>query len=398
MKKNVTGYGADNYNTNNGYVVIGLPCTISLADDNSDGVNLRTGTYDLYTWSSTADLEWINHGSSDNDGIPLALSRFHGFLYANQEGAELIFTGDIYGSGNNYQGNIFYTAPSEEHKFSDWNLIGNPFVCDAYLYGVSSTGLESTLSYYKMNDAGNGFEAVEGGTVIAPMQGIFCQAPSGSYYYYIYFTRTAPVAQSEGKLNMNLRSANKQLDNAILVFGGDQQLGKMTFRANSSKIFMPVEGKDYAITSVEGQVGEVPVSFVPEKNGTYTLSIDAENVEMGYLHLIDNMTDADIDLLATPSYSFNASTTDYESRFRLVFATGDSMDGDTFGFVNGAGNLSIYGIEGEATLQVMDVNGRVLSTETFSGSYEKSLNVAAGIYMLRLTNGDNVRVQKMIVK
>jgi hypothetical protein len=158
-----------------------------------------------------------------------------------------------------------------------------------------------------------------------------------------------------------------------------------------------MEGEDYAIVSAEG-MGEMPVNFRAEKSGSYTISAKGEEVNFTYLHLIDNMTGADVDLLSTPSYSFEASTTDYESRFRLLFATGSSEEGDNFGFINGAGNLSIYGIEGEATLQVMDVNGRVLSTETFSGSYEKSLNVAAGIYMLRLTNGDNVKVQKMVIR
>ena len=33
------------------------------------------------------------------------------------------------------------------------------------------------------------------------------------------------------------------------------------------------------------------------------------------------MTGNDIDLLSTPSYSFEARTTDYENRFKLVFAT-----------------------------------------------------------------------------
>ena len=37
---------------------------------------------------------------------------------------------------------------------------------------------------------------------------------------------------------------------------------------------------------------------------------------------------------------------DYANRFRLVFATGNSVDDDSFAFINGAGNLSIFGIEG----------------------------------------------------
>jgi len=209
------------------------------------------------------------------------------------------------------------------------------------------------------------------------------------------FSTTAPNKRSS--LSLNVSRANRMLDRTIVNFGGNTQLPKFQLRSTSTKVYIPVEGSDYAIVSAEG-MGEMPVNFRAEKSGSYTISAKGEEVNFTYLHLIDNMTGADVDLLATPSYSFDASTTDYESRFRLLFATGSSEEGDTFGFINGAGNLSIYGIEGEATLQVMDVNGRVLSTETFSGSYEKSLNVAAGIYMLRLTNGDNVKVQKMVIR
>ncbi len=172
----------------------------------------------------------------------------------------------------------------------------------------------------------------------------------------------------------------------------------MTFRENSSKVYMPVEGKDYAITTAEGHVGEMPVNFKAEKNGSYTLSFTNEDVDFSYLHLIDNLTGEDVNLLASPSYSFNASTTDYESRFKLVFATGTSTEGDSFSFVNASGNLCIFGIEGEATVQVIDILGHVISSETFSGSYERKINDAPGVYMVRLINGNDVKVQKVVVR
>ena len=53
---------------------------------------------------------------------------------------------------------------------------------------------------------------------------------------------------------------------------------------------------------------------------------------------------------------------------------------------------------GQATLQVIDVMGRVLSSETLNGNAEVSINQPAGIYMLRLLNGDNVKVQKVVVQ
>ena len=47
---------------------------------------------------------------------------------------------------------------------------------------------------------------------------------------------------------------------------------------------------------------------------------------------------------------------------------------------------------------MVDVTGRVLSSETISGSCSKTVNAAPGVYMLRLINGDNMKVQKVVVK
>ena len=386
VKKTINGYTVDNYETNNGYYFIANPLTTSvypeeaglITDDNNDYY-----TYDLYDWAPTFSEEWRNY--RDGEFSTLSYNNTPAYLYANMNTVELAFTGTVRPSQNRVSTTVYVS----NNQFGAWNLIGNPFVCNAYL--VDNNG--NALPYYRMNEAGNGFDAVTG-EAIAPVTGIFYEAPA---YGQVYFTREAPANGDKGVLNMNLRSNNKQLDNAIVRFGEGQQMSKFSFRENSTKVYIPMDGIDYAVVNA-GQVGEVPVSFKAEKNGSFTMNVTSDEVSFSYLHLIDNMTGADVDLLANPTYSFNASTTDYESRFRLVFATGSSVADDNFAFINGAGNLSIFGIEGTATLQVMDVNGRVLSTETFSGSYEKSLNVAAGVYMLRLINGDNVKVQKVVVR
>jgi hypothetical protein len=110
------------------------------------------------------------------------------------------------------------------------------------------------------------------------------------------------------------------------------------------------------------------------------------------------MTGNDVDLLQTPSYSFNAKTTDYESRFKLVFVTkdGSSTGSEAFAF-NSNGSWFIRN-EGSATLQVIDLNGRILSSETVNGSVSKTVNVAPGVYVLRLINGNDVKTQKVVVK
>ena len=144
----------------------------------------------------------------------------------------------------------------------------------------------------------------------------------------------------------------------------------------------------------------MPVSFKASKNGTYTLSVNPENVEMGYLHLIDNMTGADVDLLANPSYSFEAHTNDYASRFRLVFSANGSSTGseadETFAYNNGS--EWVIANEGEAKLQVIDITGRILSSETINGSIRKVINDVPGVYVLRLINGNEVKTQRVLVK
>jgi hypothetical protein len=117
---------------------------------------------------------------------------------------------------------------------------------------------------------------------------------------------------------------------------------------------------------------------------------------MAYLHLIDNLTGADVDLLATPSYTFAAKTTDYASRFRLVFSNRTGAEGESFAFFSN-GNLVILN-DGQATVQLIDVTGRILSSERISGNYEIHLNATAGVYVLRLIDGNNVRSQKIVIQ
>jgi hypothetical protein len=154
-----------------------------------------------------------------------------------------------------------------------------------------------------------------------------------------------------------------------------------------------MDDQDYAVVSC-GEMGELPVNFKAERSGSYTIAVSSEEVSFGYLHLIDNLTGADVDLLANPSYSFDANTTDYASRFRLVFATGNADD--TFAFFNNGS--FVVSNEGEAMLQVVDVTGRILSSETINGCASVNIDAAPGVYMIRLSNGDSTKVQKVVVK
>jgi hypothetical protein len=105
-------------------------------------------------------------------------------------------------------------------------------------------------------------------------------------------------------------------------------LEKFQLNPNNSKVYIPQDGKDYAVVNVVGRdamhcgsTTEIPVNFKAKENGVYTLTVSAPlTSHLSPLTLIDNLTGANVDLLANPSYTFESRTTDYASRFKLVFS------------------------------------------------------------------------------
>ena len=333
---------------------------------------LRTPDFDFFAFDQAQDDEWINL----RDDETYELQPGVGYLYANNTGTDITFTGSPV-ADENYDV-ILAMSEGEDLDWAGWNLVGNPFAVTAYI----------DRPFYIMNEERDGFMEATG--EIEPMQGLFVLATEDGET--LTFTTTAP--SKSPMLTLNLSSNSKVIDRAAVSFSEGRTLPKFQLNANSTKVCIPVDGQDYAVVNSE-PMGEMPVSFKAEKNGSFTFSFTSQEVSFNYLHLIDNMTGADVNLLDNPSYSFDALTSDYANRFKIVFATGNADD-DSFAFFSN-GNF-IVNNDGEATLQVVDVTGRILSSQTINGSASVNVNAAAGVYMLRLVNGDNVRTQKVIVK
>ena len=394
VMKHITGYG--NSTESDHWVFIASPVVDGIAPSEVHNLFPSAGEtsndYDLYRFNQSADLEWQNYHQHNADATnPFnTLVIGQGYLYATKEDRTLVFSGE-YPSGTwPVDVPLDYV---EGKPLAGWNLVGNPFAVSATL----------TQPYYRMNAEGTALNTETEDTSVAAMEGVFVQANEDSQT--VTFT-----AQTRGGEKAAIAQANIMvdgdngavIDNAIIRFDGGQTLEKFSFREGSTKIYIPQDGKDYAIATSNGQ-GEMPLNFKAEENGTYTISVNVDNVEMGYLHLIDNMTGADVDLLVPEpvegpaSYTFTANTTDYESRFKLVFAVGSSTGSDTFAFIDASGNIIV---NGEGTLQVFDVLGHQLVTKQLPTLNSKlsTLNYKSGVYVLRLINGENVRTQKIVIE
>ena len=364
ITKDIVGYNYEG----GGYYLIASP----VGEVNPENVtNMLENTYDLYWFNQEGDnegKEWMNYKPNTFNLVP-----GKGYLYANSESVTLTFPGNAY-EGTTFEVPLDYVANCD---FPGMNLVGNPFNATAYIGG---------RDFYVMDND----EIVPATTnEIAPMEGIFvCAEAEGES---VTFSTTN--GKKVSRLALNLVSSSKLVDRAVVNFG-EGQLPKFQLNANSTKLYFPMSDKDYAVVSCQ-DMGELPLNFKAEKSGSYTLAVNSQDVSFAYLHLIDNLNGSDTDLLANPSYSFEASSTDYASRFKLVFATGDNTSDEFAFFSNGA---FVINNDGNATLQVVDVTGRVIMSESINGCANVSVNAAPGVYMIRLVNGDSEKVQKVIVK
>jgi hypothetical protein len=333
--------------------------------------------YDLYKYNEASNM-WCNYKPAEGNLDPgFNLVSGEGYLYANRSDVELIFVGSVV-SGSEFEVRLNRTDSAAN---AGWNLVGNPFSVTAYI----------DRPFYTTNNDGSELidEPISRG--IEPMEGVFVEADEDGDV--LTFTTTAPSKNGKG-LVLNLSQGHGVIDRAVVRFDQGRDLHKFQLFESSTKLFIERDGEEYAIVNAEAQ-GEMPVSFKAEKSGGYTLSFNTEDVAFGYLHLIDNMTGDDVDLLVTPSYSFEARNDDYASRFKLVFATGNNSE-ESFAFI-GNGQIILQGVDATTTVQVIDALGRILVSDKGVNAVPTD-NMTPGVYVLRLVNGDNTRTQKIVIK
>ena len=332
LTKEIAGYGTGDGN----WSLVASPFVV--ATNPEDVTNMLSNEFDLYRFNPAVELEWENWKDSITDHYHFNLESGRGYLYANNGDVTLSFFGVPY--VDNGQVTL---SKDEDAPLGEWNLIGNPYATAATI---------GDKPFYVMNDLGTEIIAAENDT-IAAMEGIFVQAnTNGETVTFTPVSTGAKRGESEKEIVLNLvgpstlRQAQGSgtgsttasvIDRAIIRFGEGEALPKMQIRGNSSKVYIPQDGKEYAVACVGRDVSrnvsttEIPVNFEAAEDGTYTLTVDTEGINLEYLHLFDNMTGTDIDLLAgckdapwhvstAPTYTFEAQTTDDASRFRLVFS------------------------------------------------------------------------------
>ena len=430
VEKNITAYTP---NSKNGWHLVSSPAIESFAPTADNG--FLANEYDLYFYEEPTH-HWRNH-KPNGQYANFNIEPLKGYLYANNQDVTLVFAGNLCAGNAMVNVPLYYTPTAGILK--GFNLVGNPFAHNV----TSFTGSNVAPEVYRMNGDGNDLMVGTIGTAnpLLPGEGFFVKA-TGDDASITFNSRTNNAERSN--ISLEVSENGLIIDRFILKRDG-APLEKFTLNENSTRIFATEGAQDWAVAVIASEAKqssrtEQPINFKAAKNGTYTLTVNVENMDLDYLHLIDNMTGADVDLLTPPAfghplsegeaqsgaelgsnspatdsrtpagvpplrrghgglnYTFTAKTTDYASRFRLVFSSDDAGEDacePPFAYINN-GNIII---NGTGTLQIIDILGKELERKELStfNSQLSTSNFAPGVYVLRLVDGDMVRTQKIVV-
>lgn len=317
-----------------------------------------------------------------------------------------------------------------------YNLLGNPYL--AYLdfdeFATQNANLWSGSgkldgSYAVYDPQINAYVSYEAGSEqpsvgssfpgkwLAPHQGFFIVKSGTAEKVCFTETGTNGMCSLDGDngemrsetpsyalINLMAKDVEGHADIMAVEFGRPYQGGSPKVKGLSSGDFIlysRYDGKDYANLFLDKDVESLPIHFECTEGGTYTLTWNTANGTFSYLRLIDNLKGVDIDMLVCDSYTFQASSNDYTSRFKLKFAyTGVEESTETinkqFAFVSN-GNLIV---NGTGVLEIIDMNGRVLSVTHLTDSQNMVAlpEVAYGLYVLKLTDSTCSKVQKIVIR
>lgn len=388
-KKNVTSYNAK---ATDGWYTIASPVDkMTIA-----GSSFLTETYDLYRYveSNMQQNEWENYRAHTSEFTIFENGR--GYLYANSNS----FSPEFVGTLNNAAVTYALTCTNRPDDLDGFNLIGNPFPHNIYKgAGGAIDNANLASGFYTLTNSG-AWETHTFEDAILPEQGILVKTTQAGNLT-ITKTNAASTAESSakniaGRIRLNVEGTTGE-DRAFVYFSEGTGLQKMpNFSETAPSLYVHNNG-DFAITHASTDCESLDLMFKNNQSGSFTLGVDIQNLRFSYLHLIDRIAGTDTDLLQTPEYGFSATGNEYAARFQLVFKvmTGveETVEEAPFAFVSG-GQI-IMNVTGN--LQIVDMTGRVVFADKISGNVS-TVGMTPGVYVLRLADGNSVKVQKIIIK
>jgi hypothetical protein len=395
---------------------------------NASGDPLVLATnFDFYSFDqSDAATPWINIRAADasiNSSFETSFTLGKGYLvaYAADYGNTTFDFQGILNTGTISAPTLAYSVGND---YAGWNMLGNPYPSAIDWGGASKTAFADDFVYvYNENKAGGaGYEEVDGGSsgaIIAPNQGFFVKVTESGSFDFTESIRThggsfMKSMENEDKIILRISNSINYNETSIRVKSNSEDVRD---RNDALKLFS-LNAAIPQVFSLTADLVNVSINSIPEittdesiqlglylpETTEYILSLESilGQFEGNYVYLTDRKLGTEIDLANQGSYTFIGDPSD-KDRFEIHFGVVGINDQPTTpaiqAYVYGQ-QLKVLGNGGITQLEIFDVQGRLLSRETINveDGYSKTLNLKAGMYVVRLQNKEGVSSTKVIIK
>ena len=354
--------------------------------------------YDLYKFDGRHEnltVEWRNH-KDPKAQFETEFVSGRGYMASYESDTTATLSGTFNSSTSITYPVTYQEIQEGEMHWPNFHLLGNPFTFNMDLSKLQTFHMATGVAV--INDAG-GWDYLTSGSINVG-DGFFVRTvgvnPSVSY-------SEGSTRSSDNNVtdNISIRISNStSRDNVVLNFAGADNAGFPKLNAMNEDVaylYVVDNNERYGIFNYDKDVKEVPLSFEAQKMGNYTISVDAKG-EYETIVLVDRQTGIETNMLLE-DYKFTATTSKKENtdRFIVRFTFKSDVETESKIFAYQSGDELI--IEDEGTVQLFDVTGRMLYISDVKSRGERinvgQLNKAA--YILRLVNGEGVKVQKVII-
>lgn len=382
----------------------------------ANGTSCFNGAYvDRYQESAG---EWIRLSTGDN-----VISAYGYSVNFASGSPELIFPGTLKTSPVSYT-NLSYTAAAPGYG-AGWNLMGNPYPCgiNTSLLTVPS-GMNATAYVWDEAGSGNYLTLTMGAAsstpgIIAPLQGFFLSTSSASNSLVL-----ANAAKEHGGTFYKNSTVIPQMLSLSVAGNGYSDKTYVRFDATATQNFdqafdayklsgldaapqlysiLPTEKAAVNVLLSSGSSQEVLLGLKVGETATYTINVEGVSSFIPDLPIYfdDLKTGNIIDLQKQTTYSFTASPSDTENRFKLRFAStagvGDESSSDVqVSAANGIITVSSNTLTG-GNVYLYSVSGKLLAQGVLIAGTTRFQCPCSGVFLVKVLTGKSTFTRKIVV-
>ncbi len=363
------------------------------------------GAYDFYAWSEPNQL-WMNQKVPEN-----GISTFNvgqGYLVAYENTDTKVFSGAL------NTANQSVTLTNGGGDYTGWNLLGNPYSSAlTWSTGWTLTNIGGVAQIW--NESSKDYTLINSGAAIPAMNGFMVYTSAASQSLSIPYdarvhNATPWYKSSAERIKLTVYDTVRQsAKEAIVEFNADAtpdfDLAYDAFylQGYGPKFYTVSEGLNYSLNALPGYTTSftVPLSFVKNESDRYYIELN-ESIAGETIFLTDYVTNTTVDLSAMGQYHFTAEDGDLPERFLIHFAPVgteeiQSLPARVYTYDN---TLVINGLSERTKVDVLNIAGQTLKhfETNANGTQRFSLNLATGIYVVKLSSQSNTSSTKVVIR